>query len=173
MKKYLLTALIAFFTCSFAASAQEKGDMAVGVDLGFAPCFTKNFNTITNFGIGVKYQYNITDPIRLEADLEYWLKNRQLSVFDVTANVQYLVGLSDKWNIYPTAGIGIGHVSVGTKFFEGFATGGQSWDKFLFNIGIGGEYKLSDNLSIDAQFKYQYMQHFSRLPIQVGLLYRF
>ena len=160
MKKFILSAIVALF--AFGASSQEKGDMAIGVNLGVAPCFTKHYSTITNFGIGAKYQYNVTDPIRLEADLEYWLKNKQLSVFDVSANAQYLVGLTDKCNVYPTVGIGIGHVSYTDN----------SWDKFLFNVGIGAEYSIADNLALDFQFKYQFVQDFSRLPIQIGIIYR-
>lgn len=162
MKKLIISTIVALAAC-FGATAQEKGDMAVGVDLGIAPCFVKGGGNITNVGIGFKYQYNITDPIRLEADLEYWLKNKQLSVFDVTVNAQYLVGIAEKWNVYPVLGIGIGHISQA----------GLSWDKFLLNIGIGGEYKLADNLSVGAEFKYQYMQDFGRLPIQIGITYRF
>ena len=88
MKKFILSIFVAL--SALGASAQQQGDMAIGVDLGVAP-FLESGMSVTNFGIGAKYQYNVTDPIRLEADLEYWLKNKQLSVFDVTANIQYLV----------------------------------------------------------------------------------
>lgn len=160
MKKFIVCLVIAF--SAIGMSAQSQGEMAIGVDLGVAPCFIKGGN-ITNFGLGAKFRYNVTDPIRLEADLEYWLKNKQFSVFDVSANIQYVVGVADKWTVYPTAGIGIGHVALS----------GLSWDKFLFNVGIGTDYELTRNLSIGAEMKYQYMQDFSRLPIQVGLTYRF
>lgn len=45
--------------------------------------------------------------------------------------------------------------------------------KFLLNVGVGAEYSLTDRLSVGAEIKYQYIQHFSRLPINIGLTYKF
>ena len=49
----------------------------------------------------------------------------------------------------------------------------ESWDKFAFNVGIGAEYEIARNLAADFEFKYQYMQDYGRLPILVGLSYKF
>lgn len=168
------------------ASAQEKGDMAVGLNLGVAPCLESGAN-VTNFGIGAKFQYNVTNPIRLEADVDYWFKNKGMDVFDVTANVHYLFNVGSKLKVYPLVGIGYAHCGWGADFsfdeddykdlwsrssdddFEG----SSSSSKFLFNVGAGVEYPITEKLAIGAEIKYQYIQHFSRLPISIGVTYKF
>ncbi len=169
------------------ASAQEKGDMAVGLNLGAAPCLESGIN-VTNFGIGAKFQYNVTNPIRLEADVDYWLKNKGMDVFDVTANVHYLFNVGCKLKVYPLVGIGYAHLggSIGSFDFDEDdfkdlwsrssdldMDGGSSASKFLFNVGAGIECPLTDKLAVGAEIKYQYIKDFSRLPINVGITYKF
>lgn len=173
------------------ASAQQKGDMAVGLNLGVAPCLEKNAS-LTNFGIGAKFQYNVTKPIRLEADVDYWFKDKGMDVFDVSANVHYIFNFGEKLSVYPLVGIGYGRVGFGGFSFDeddfdyysrGWLDdldddyedyeGGTSANKFLFNVGVGAEYALSSRFSVGLEIKYQYMKDFSRLPISIGATYRF
>ena len=179
-----------------SVSAQEKGDMAAGLNIGFAPCLQSGVS-LTNFSIGAKYQYNVTTPIRLEAALEYGFKSKGVDVFDIAANVHYIFKIKERFNIYPTIGIGYAHVGGGFSgdfgdvgdIFEGLydffsgnygadmsdvdEMGSSSSNKFLFNIGVGAEYSINDNLSVGAEIKYQFIKDFSRLPINVGVTYRF
>ena len=180
------------------ASAQQKGDMAVGLNLGVAPCLESGAS-LTNFGIGAKFQYNVTNPIRLEADVDYWVKSKGVDVFDITANVHYLFKIGQKLNIYPLAGIGYAHIGgvfsagdfddlkdtmQGVGGYLGDYDGYDEWEdsldktsgganKFLFNVGVGVEYPLTAKFSIGAEVKYQYMRYFSRMPITVGVTYKF
>ena len=170
-------------------SAQEKGDMAVGLNLGVAPCLESG-SSLTNFGFGAKFQYNVTNPIRLEADVDYWFKDKGCDIFDVSANAHYLIGISDKFTVYPL--VGIGYACVGGSFgndvdfgdFDDWADYSNDTDdlevedsaslnRFLFNVGIGAEYALTDKLSIGAEIKYQYIKDFNRLPISIGVTYKF
>lgn len=160
------------------ATAQEKGDMAVGVNLGAAPCLESGVS-LTNFQIGAKFQYNISNPFRVEAAFDYGFKSKGIDVFDLAANVHYLIGIGEKFKLYPIVGIGFAHVkgSFGFEYedddydydFEVSA----SVNKFMFNAGLGAEYPVSDKLSIGAEIKYQYIEDFNRLPISVGVTYRF
>ena len=168
------------------ASAQEKGDMAAGLNLGVAPCLESGAK-VTNFGIGAKFQYNLTNPIRLEAGVNYGLKNKGIDVLDVAANVHYLFKVGEKLKVYPLAGLGFARFSGSVEDDDDYGYGdwryGDSDDdaedssgsatKFLFNVGAGVEYPVSDRLSVGAEIKYQYIQHFSRLPISIGITYRF
>ena len=45
---------------------------------------------IESIGLGLKYQYNITDQIRIEPSMNYFFKNDGLSMFDINANIHYL-----------------------------------------------------------------------------------
>lgn len=186
MKKFLVSFAICLL--GLYASAQEKGDMAAGLNLGVAPCLEKGVS-VTNFGIGAKFQYNITNPIRLEADLDYWFKSKGVDVFDISINGHYLFHVANKITVYPLIGIGFAHnsaIAEGDLNFEGFDTpwGGISKEEyedslkgsansFLFNIGIGGQYEITEKISAGIEIKYQYIKNFSRLPITIGATYRF
>ena len=106
MKKFFI------FTCAaligLCASAQEKGDMAVGLNLGVAPCLESGAS-VTNFGIGAKFQYNVTNPIRLEAAFDYGFKNKGVDVMTIGVNAHYIFNVANKFNIYPLVGVGYAH----------------------------------------------------------------
>lgn len=187
MKKQFIALCMALV--GLCASAQEKGDMAAGLNLGVAP-FVGNGGGTTNFGLGAKFQYNVTNPIRLEADLEYWFKSLGIGVFDVSANVHYQFKLSDKFNLYPVVGIGYGRVSnvwedaidelddimsnmPGYGYDDDDDDSSFSGNRFLFNVGIGAEYAVTDKISVGAEFKYQFMKDYGRLPITIGVTYKF
>lgn len=181
MKKFFLTLVLsAIALCGYA---QQKGDHAVGVNVGVAPCLNKGTN-ITNFGIGAKYQYNVTDPIRLDFDMEYWASDGYRGLFDITANVQYLFVLYEDIVLYPTIGIGYGHLNnVNTTYTAQIGEDGEFVgfynepiahpNRFVFNVGIGGEYKISRRLSAGIEIKYQYVKDLNRLPINLGVTYHF
>lgn len=200
MKRILFLATLLIAVVS-SVSAQ-KGQSAVGINLGAAPCLESGVS-LTNFEIGAKYKYGITDAIRLEADLSYGLKSKGIDVFEVSANAHYLFNIGEKIKIYPLVGIGYGHIGAGLSGDDGDydydpsddegypypRAKGYSYDseeeedygdgsstsanKFLFNVGAGAEYALTSKLSVGIELKYQYMSHFSRLPITVGVTYKF
>ena len=68
--------IIAVLTMSLTAGAQEKGDMAAGGN----PVFGSG-DGLSNIGIGAKFQYNVTTPIRLEGSFTYFLKKDYVSFF--------------------------------------------------------------------------------------------
>lgn len=177
------------------ASAQEKGDMAVGANLGVTPCLESG-TSVTNFGIGAKFQYNVTDPIRLEAALDYGFKSKGADVFTLGVNAHYLFNLSDKLRVYPLAGVGYAHFSGGygsydggdggdggdydfgydidyDDMFEGDGRSTGSVSKFMLNVGAGIECDITSNIAVNAEIKYQYIKNFNRLPISIGVAYKF
>lgn len=190
MKKFFI------FTCAaligLCASAQEKGDMAVGLNLGVAPSLESGAS-VTNFGIGAKYQYNVTDPIRLEAALDYGFKNKGVDAMTLGVNAHYLFNVADKIKVYPIVGLGYAHCGAIAFGFpdmdvDDWMYGGkgeadaddydttsesESFNKFYFNVGIGGQYDLNDKLAVNFEIKYQYIKDFNRLPISLGIAYKF
>lgn len=197
MKRILFLATLLIAVVS-SVSAQ-KGQSAVGINLGAAPCLESGAS-LTNFEIGAKYQYGITDAIRLEAGLSYGLKSKGIDVFEISANAHYLFNIGEKIKVYPLVGIGYGHIGGGLSSDDGdydpsddegypySRAKGYPYDseeedygdesstsanKFLFNVGAGAEYALTSKLSVGIELKYQYMSHFGRLPITVGVTYKF
>ena len=174
------------------ASAQEKGDMALGLNLGVAPCLESGAS-LTNFGIGAKFQYNVTNPIRLEAALDYGFKSNGIDVMTIGVNGHYIFNVSEKFNFYPLVGGGFAHLGGGgmssdiedimnemedllgdsAEDYGDMDSGSSSANKFFFNIGAGAEYAVNEKFSVGAELKYQYIKDFSRLPITVGVTYKF
>ena len=190
MKKFFI------FTCAaligLCASAQEKGDMAVGLNLGVAPCLESGAS-VTNFGIGAKFQYNVTNPIRLEAAFDYGFKNKGVDVMTIGVNAHYIFNVANKFNIYPLVGVGYAHckatasgipdldendwldIAYGKTDIDDYGTKEESGsaNKFFFNVGVGGQYDLNDKLAVNLEIKYQYIENFNRLPISLGIAYKF
>ena len=189
---------------TLGAAAIETGGMAVGLNLGVAPCLESGAS-VTNFGIGARFQYNVAAPVRLEANFNYWFKSKGLDALDLAVNAHYLINLSDKLRVYPIAGVGFAHLGGGgggsfdpgdfdygdfdyDDFFsrsrsgwddifgdieDAADAGGTSANKFMFNVGAGIEYDITSKLAVSAEIKYQYIQYFNRLPIHLGISYRF
>ncbi|MGM9845103.1 MAG: outer membrane beta-barrel protein [Muribaculaceae bacterium] len=204
MKKFLFAISIAA-AATLGAAAIETGDMAAGLNLGVAPCLESGAS-VTNFGIGARFQYNVAAPVRLEANFNYWLKSKGCDVIDLAVNAHYLINLSDKLRVYPIAGVGFAHLGGGGSFdagdldygdfdyddiFDYLSRGRGGWDdifgdiedaadaggtsanKFMFNVGAGIEYDITSKIAVSAEIKYQYIQYFNRLPINIGVTYRF
>ena len=162
MKKKILTFVLGLMgTCGMWA--QSAGDQAFGINLGLAPYVGSGAYSLTNFQLGVLYQYSVVDNIRLEGDLNFGFKDKGIGMFDVSGNVQYLFNPASRFTFYPFVGIGYGNIS-------GW---GSSSARLLFNIGLGGEYSLPANISVGLRVNYQYVKDLCRLPIAVYATYRF
>lgn len=186
MKKLFIFACAALL--GLCASAQETGDMAVGLNLGVAPCLESGAS-VTNFGIGAKFQYNVTDPIRLEAAFDYGFKNKGVDVMTIGVNAHYIFKVADKISVYPLVGLGYAHAKAtvsgipdmdeddcyGDAGIDDFGTTTESGsvNRIFFNVGVGGQYDLNDKLAVNLEIKYQYIKDFNRLPISLGIAYKF
>jgi outer membrane protein X len=185
MKVFKKTVMTLVVATAFAmnVSAQEKGDMAAG--LGAAVGMG---NELTNFGIGAKFQYNITNPLRLEGSFTYFLPKKDgvaglaetsISMWDFSVNAHYLFSLSESFALYPLAGIGMLGVSASAEADLGGwgGYGGYEYDAsttdFGFNLGGGIDLKLSEKLVLNAQLKYMIAGEWSRLIISAGVAYKF
>jgi outer membrane protein X len=172
-------AAIAVLTMNVAAQAQEKGDMAAGANLVLG-----SGNSFTNFGIGAKFQYNILNPLRMEASFTYFLPKQVVagfsewkrSMWDFSVNAHYLFPVANKITLYPLAGLGF----LGTKVsYEsdlgelGNYSSSTSVSEFGFNLGGGIDLKLTEALILNAELKYKISGIWSRLLVSVGLAYKF
>ena len=81
MKKLVIFFSMMFFIMSNAFA--QKGIQAAGVHLAYG-------TEISSLGLGVKYQYNITDNIRLEPSINYFFENDGVDMFDFNATAHYL-----------------------------------------------------------------------------------
>ena len=86
------------------AFAQEKGLKCLGAGVAYG--IKSDFN---KFALDVKAQYNVTKYFRGEVDFKFYPKQDDVTVVNPNLNLQYLfpTGDSEKFFIYPTAGVGV------------------------------------------------------------------
>ena len=75
----------------------QKGRQAIGFGLSYG-------TEIESIGLGLKYQYNITNPIRLEPSLNYFIENDNVSMLDINMNLHYLCPVGRSVKLYPLFG---------------------------------------------------------------------
>lgn len=183
MKKLLLTLVVALV--GVGASAQVKGEKAVGVNLSYG-------TEISNLGIGVKGQYNFTDAIRGEASFDYFLEKDGMKMWDINVNAHYLFPLADKIKVYPLVGLTYTNWSgngdsgwyiddpdimedmedMGYET-EGSAEGSGSEGKFGVNLGAGISYDINEKWAVNFEAKYQLISDLNQAVFGVGVAYKF
>jgi outer membrane protein X len=147
---------IALTMTAVTANAQQKGDMAAGAKLAFG-----TGDGYSNLGIGAKFQYNVTDPIRLEGAFTYFLPKKagvsglaevKTSMWDFSANAHYLFPVADKITVYPLAGLSILGASVKGETIMGDAKAGTS--EFGLDLGGGVDFRIAEATLLNAEAKY-------------------
>lgn len=180
MKKVLFVACA--FMLSIGAFAQ-KGQSAVSVNFGATPCLEQGVS-LTNYGVAAKYQYGFTDGLRGEVVLSYDFKSEGIGFLEAGINVDYLFNIGSKFAIYPLIGVGYANIQGGIDFdFDDYSLRkskkyddddySSSINRFYVNAGLGAEYMISKHVGINLEVKYQYIKNFSRLPISLGVTYKF
>lgn len=153
MKKILLTAIVALFAFS-AASAQDKGNWAVGPRMNI---YTNTGDAV--IGLGAYGRYSFSDNWRIEPSF-IALLHKGCSI-DISCDAQYVFHLSDAWSVYPAAGLtanDIGKWAVG------------------LNIGGGFDYSIARDWDLSAGLKWQPMFDDDRsnpVVISIGAAYKF
>lgn len=162
MKKLLLLVCAAVMTLSASAQA---GDKALGAQFVFG-------SETNSIGLGVKGQYYFTDQLRGEASVDYFFKNKGVSMWDINANVHYLFDVADKVKVYPLAGLGYTNWSYKLEYDNVTLAKGTD-GRLAVNLGGGAEYELTKDLSVNAELKYQIINNYNQLVLGVGVAYKF
>lgn len=160
MKKIIILIGMMFFLMS--STFAQKGIKAIGGHLSYG-------TDIESVGFGLKFQYNITDNIRLEPSMNYFFKNEGVEQYDINANAHYLFPLASNIRIYPLAGLTFARWNFEYKI-EGFST---DVSRLGVNSGGGVEMDITDNLLINCELKYQYVSDFEQAIFNVGIAYMF
>ena len=161
MKKFIVLFSMMFFIMGNAFA--QKGIQAAGVHLSYG-------TEIESFGIGLKYQYNITDNIRLEPSMNYFFENNGIDQLDINANAHYLFPMASNVRVYPLAGLTFARWSfpqlIGGKF-------SNDATRLGINIGGGAEMDITDKLMLNFELKYQLLNDFDQAIFNLGIAYMF
>ena len=163
MKKINIAACMALLGCGSVFA--QQGKQAIGGNLSYG-------TEIESVGIGLKYQYNITDQIRIEPSMNYFFKNDGLSMFDINANIHYLFPIASNISLYPLAGFTYTnwHLDLG-KAGDYDVSGSDG--KFGVNLGAGMEFDLDKNWSLNFDIKYQLISDLDQAVFNLGVAYNF
>ncbi len=161
MKK-LFFVFAALLVMAVSVNAQEKGDMAVGAKFAIG-----TGDSYTNMGLGVKFQWNVSDAIRLEPAFTYFLKKDYVTHTNLDLNVHYLFNLSDSFNLYPLAGAGIYWSKLKASGVE------VKGNDVCINLGAGFDYKMSESLALNVEGQFKLVDGSNRFVPSVGLTYKF
>ena len=153
MKKLIVLFSMMFFIMGSAFA--QKGIQAAGVHLSYG-------TEIESFGIGVKYQYNITDNIRLEPSMNYSFENNGVDQFDINANAHYLFPMANNVRLYPLAGLTFARWDIGDRV-----------TRLGVNLGGGAECDITNNLMLNFELKYQFVSDFDQAIFNIGIAYMF
>ena len=173
MKKLFLMLCVALLGMGNAFA--QKGEKAAGINLNFG-------TTASSVGLGAKFQYGITDAIRIEPSLTYYFGGS--GMFDISANAHYLFNVAPKINVYPLAGIGFDMCRYETvdldDAIEGALTGEEADTHheteacFKFNFGGGVEYDVMNNIAVGLELRYEVITGgYSQFVVGLGAKYKF
>lgn len=163
MKKVIIAACMMLIGLGNAFA--QQGKQAIGGNLSYG-------TEIESVGLGLKYQYNITDQIRIEPSMDYFFKNNGLSMFDINANIHYLFPVASNARLYPLAGFTYTnwHLDLG-KVGDYNVSGSDG--KFGVNLGAGAEFNLSANWVMNLEIKYQLISDMDQGVFNLGVAYTF
>ena len=170
--------------------SSRRGETAIGVYPAIGR--THGFSGLTDFGVGGKFRYNVSNPVRLEGSFTYFLPHKvnadellgpsskmTLTFWDVSVNGHYLIPASSNFTIYPLAGMCIfGGKSTVSGTFMGITGSGSDSKTFVgFNIGGGFDVSITNNLFLYGELRYLTLfasdEIFrNRLTILAGIAYR-
>lgn len=159
MKKLFLTMLVVLMSVSAIAQDKKYG---VGINLLYG-------TEIKNIGFGVKGQYYATEAVRVEANVAYYLKKDDVSMLDANIAGHYLISIAEKMKIYPLAGVGITHWKYGGAL-KGLV---DNTTKFTINLGGGYQFDVAEDFALNAEIKYQIIEHYNQAVFAIGAVYKF
>lgn len=141
MKKLLVFA--AMMLMSVSAFSQEAGKMAVGATL------TDYLGSDSRIALGAKFQYGINENFRAEADFKFYPKKYNVTVWNPTLNLHYLIPIFDKFYVYPLAGVGLWGYTWDIL--------GESESESIFTLkaGAGAEYYITEQFKGIIETYYQ------------------
>lgn len=160
MKKLIVLIGMMFFIMN--STFAQKGIKAVGVHLGYG-------TEIESVGIGMKFQYNITDNIRLEPSMNYFFKNEGIEQFDINANAHYLFPMASNIRIYPLAGLTFARWNFDHPF-EDFSS---DVTRLGVNLGGGAEVDITKDFMLNCELKYHFVSDFDQAIFNIGIAYMF
>lgn len=147
------------------SNAQE---ISIGGGVGFN-------DAVDGPGIVAKAEFGIAENISISPSLSYFAGSKiygfKRNIFSVDANGHYKIPImQDELNVYPLAGLNYSSYRYGDYNLQ-FTEYEVKDNSIGLNIGGGGRWFFSDQLSVFAELKYV-ISDYSQVVFVGGLLYQ-
>lgn len=151
-----------------AYAEEGKGTHGAGVTFGFGTGHGMN-----NFGLGVRYNYMLSDNVRIEPSFMYYFNTDSFTQDDISFNAHYLFNMADdKFHIYPI--FGVTTIFGKEKFVdENDVKINDHYTRFGCNLGVGFQYDVTHDFSLIGEAKYKLVKDFGNVHFAVGCLVTF
>ena len=156
MKKIFIFLGLMFVMLS--STYAQKGRQAIGFGLSYG-------TEIESAGLGIKYQYNITNPLRIEPSFNYFFENDNQSV-----KLYPLFGLTMSNWMFDMHDLDVDWDGDHVHVDDG---GNHNEFRIGVNLGAGAEFALGRNWAMNVEFRYQLVDDFDQGVINFGAAYRF
>lgn len=157
MKKlFLLFALVLMGTSGFA----QRETFELGVKLNYG-------SEGPNVGIGVLGRYNINGHFRPELAFNFYPDSNNESAWDLNANLHYIFHVTNKFKLYPLAGL-----AIVSHDYDMLPKPGRETNAGV-NLGGGVQFNLTRNLHLNAETYYQFVDDYDRGIMNFSLSYVF
>ncbi len=160
-----ITLLLALVGCVFMMNAQ----LLIGGGLGYN-------DYVAGPGVIIKGEFEIMEDIVISPNASYFIgskiynQKRNLLAFDV--NGQYIIEImTDELKIYPLAGLNFSNYKTGGYYLEDGRVKERpiKGNALGLNVGGGGRWYLSDQMSVFAELKYT-VSDISHAVLGAGIL---
>ena len=140
MKKTIFLCLMAMSFC--LGGFAQKGRQAVGIDVPFR--FNDYFND-HSFGIGLKYQYNINDYVRIEPIAQWYFVHEGIDNYKFIGafNGNFFFNAPNRFRAYGIVGLGYSVYEEGDDVNGGMYDAGIDCKGFYLQCGLGIDYRLN------------------------------
>lgn len=146
MKKYLLVLVIALSVCM--QNYAQKGMHGIGLN------FATNVVDALAVGVTAKYQYNISNYIRLEPSFSYHSVQKGEDGFDMIGVLNGHLFFMPPRSFRPYVFAGVGFVNyVNYHYYDNYSGNNYKKDEegFGFDAGAGIDYRVSHKVSLQLE----------------------
>ncbi|MDR3261719.1 MAG: outer membrane beta-barrel protein [Tannerella sp.] len=155
MKKMIFVCLLAILAVNGHA---QRGRASVGSHLGYAlDCEAAT--------IGFDYRYHFLPDFRLAPSITYMIRNNDVSAWYMDMDFHYMVPVSSIFSFYPIGGVGLSIWNWNGR--EGNDT------RLGLNVGLGGELRLTREISVGLDMKYNVVSTYDQALTAVRVAYHF
>ena len=129
----------------------EKGISSVGGIVGYA---IESEQAV----VGFDFRYNVLNRVRLAPSVLYHVKKNDTDDLFLNADVHYLGRITPKMTLYPLAGLGVSFLRHRTPNILPMKEKYVTETRLGLNLGFGGEVRVSKDLIIGAEFRYNWTE---------------